>query len=282
MRDLDQFFYELEEATSEGRRKDIRRMLAELMRERRAFYEQCTTISHLESFSQAMFHALILELDDEEEDSIEGAELCYVAIGSIMKSVESEEEGRMYDVAKRRLLLLHYFYDYLTDAITALFMPENREKKRLEARNIAVDCLERMQLHDLSWLAEHFPELAEHDEQITVCDRSLSTLATELSKSHENDDEDEEEDEDHPHECSCGHDHGHNHTHAHDHAGGHSEGHTCNCDHDHAGGHAHNHCHHGNAPAVENELSKAVEEASVMHKALTAYLRVKYKKRENP
>ncbi len=223
-------------------------MLAELMRERRAFYEQCTTISHLESFSQAMFHALILELDEEEEDSIEGAELCYAAIGSIMKSVESDEEGRMYDVAKRRLLLLHYFYDYLTDAITSLFMPENREKKRLEARNIAVDCLERMQLHDLSWLAEHFPELAEHDEQITVCDRSLSTLATELSKGHEEEDEDEEdgEDDDAPHECSCGHDH----------------------------------CHdHHDAPAGENELSKAVEEASVMHKALTAYLRVKYKKR---
>lgn len=174
MKDPDIFFDKLEKATGLGKRQEIRPMLKELMDLRREFYSASSSIRHYDSYSQALFHALILELDEDEEDSIETAELCYAAIGTLMKAMQNAGMQPNADTVKRRLLLLHYFNDYLTDAMMTLFMSEHRDSGILEARNLAVECMEKMQLHDLCWIGEHYPETAEHDEQITVCDKSLA------------------------------------------------------------------------------------------------------------
>ncbi len=172
--DLDKFFSDLESAVESGERKAVRTLLTEVMNNRVAFYTQCSSISLLESYSKAMFHALILELDEEEEDSIESAELCYLALGNQIAAMQAAGIVPEAETIKRRLLLLHYFNDYLTDTMMSLFTPEHKDDNILEARTLAIDCMAKMQLHDMSWLGEHYPEFAESDEHIAVCDQDLA------------------------------------------------------------------------------------------------------------
>ena len=172
MKKIDRCLEVLEEAMEDGERRQIRRALNEIMLQRRDLYTECDTQDHFDSFSKALFHALILELDEEEEDSLETAEMCYAALGRILKM--SEESEIDPEIIKRRLMLLHYFSDYLSDAVAGLFMPENRSKHLLDARNLAMDCLEKMQLLDLCWLGEHHPEFVEGDAQIESCDHQLT------------------------------------------------------------------------------------------------------------
>lgn len=172
--ELESFYKELESAVESGNRKLIRSMLTEVMRNRASFYTSCSNIEELESFSKAMFHALILEVDDEEEESIEGAELCYLALSNQIAVLQAAGTLPNPETVKRRLLLLHYFNDYLTDTMMTLFTPEHKDDNRLEARTLAIDCMAKMQLHDMSWLGEHFPDFAEQDEHIAVCDQDLA------------------------------------------------------------------------------------------------------------
>ena len=119
-------------------------------------------------FSEALYKALLLELDEEEEDSIETAELAYVSLGTALNGKQSSEP----EYYKRRLLLLHYFCDFFTDSIIELFLTKYKEDNRLQARNLAIECLEKMQLADMLYLEENNPDFIEKDEQIAdACNR---------------------------------------------------------------------------------------------------------------
>ena len=39
---------------------------------------------------------------------------------------------------------------------------------------LAIDCMAKMQLHDMCWLGEHYPDFAENDEHIAACDQELA------------------------------------------------------------------------------------------------------------
>jgi hypothetical protein len=172
--ELDSFFKDLERAVESGDRKVIRTMLTKVMKNRVEFYQECSTLEQLDSYSQAMFHALILELDEEENESIEGAELSYLAIGNYLTVMQTSNATPAAETVKRRLLLLHYFNDYLTSTMMTLFTPSHTEENRLDARTLAIDCMAKMQLHDMCWLGEHYPDFAENDEHIAACDQELA------------------------------------------------------------------------------------------------------------
>ena len=44
---------------------------------------------------------------------------------------------------------MHYFADYFTDSLIEVFLKKYRENNLLEARNLALESIERMQLFDI-------------------------------------------------------------------------------------------------------------------------------------
>ena len=82
---------------------------------------------------------------------------------------------------KRRLLLLHYFSDYFTDAVIEIFLKKYREDNLLEARNMALECIEKMQLADMLLLEEQYPDFINGDEQWADACNAL-TLSPDVSE----------------------------------------------------------------------------------------------------
>ncbi|NCE71767.1 hypothetical protein [Odoribacter sp. Z80] len=159
---------DIETYSRTGNRKALNTVLRTLMNERHAYYQQSIREALQPEFSEALYKALLLELDEEEEDSIETAELAYVSLGTALNGKQSSEP----EYYKRRLLLLHYFCDFFTDSIIELFLTKYKEDNRLQARNLAIECLEKMQLADMLYLEENNPDFIEKDEQIAdACNR---------------------------------------------------------------------------------------------------------------
>lgn len=149
-----------------GRRRELTVALRSIMGNRRELFHLSESEDLLDEYADALYKMLLLEIDEEEEESIEIAELAYLGIGAVLKG----EESRRAEFYKRRLLLLHYFYDYFTDAVIEVFLTRYRDENRLQARNLAIECLKKMQLSDLYYLEENEPELVDNDEQINdVC-----------------------------------------------------------------------------------------------------------------
>lgn len=145
----------------EGNRKGLISALRALLDKRREYYKLCTEESLYDGFSDALYKILLLELDEEEEESIEIAELAYLSLGTLLKNEAANPE-----LYKRRLLLLHYFADFFTDSIIEVFLSRYRTDNILEARNLAVECLEKMQLSDMFYLEENETEFIDGDEQL--------------------------------------------------------------------------------------------------------------------
>ena len=161
MPDFKELLSTIQEQSHAGNRREITRHLRQLVQARRECYCQCHEETLLEAFSDALYKALLLELDNEEEDSIEMAELAYLAIGTLLNAGD-----RLPELYKRRLLLLHYFSDYFTDAIIEVFLARFREENRLQARSLAMECLEKMQLSDMFYLEENATDFINGDEEI--------------------------------------------------------------------------------------------------------------------
>lgn len=161
MPDFKEILSAIQEQSHTGNRREITRHLRLLVQARRECYCQCHEEALLEAFSDALYKALLLELDNEEEDSIEIAELAYLAIGTLLNAGDRRPE-----LYKRRLLLLHYFSDYFTDAIIEVFLARFREENRLQTRSIAMECLEKMQLSDMFYLEENAADFINGDEQV--------------------------------------------------------------------------------------------------------------------
>lgn len=168
--DLRDILKEIEEFSREGNRKGMTAALRLIMNNRRQFYRQSVEGALQKEFSDALYKILLLELDEEEEESIETAELAYLGLGCL--SDEAPVDPEHY---KRRLLLLHYFCDYFTDSIIEVFLARFREDNILQARNLAIECLEKMQLSDMFYLEENEPSFIEKDEQIADACNTIVT-----------------------------------------------------------------------------------------------------------
>ena len=155
-----------------GNRRDLCAVLHSLMDNRREYYHQLSDASMTEGYADGLYKTLLLELDQEEEESIETAELAYIALCSLIAGETDTPEHY-----KRRLLLLHYFCDYFTDSIIQVFLAAYRKDHILQARNLALECIEKMQLADMFHLEEHTPDFIEHDEQIIDACNAIETDA---------------------------------------------------------------------------------------------------------
>lgn len=155
-----------------GNRRDLCAVLHSLMDNRQEYYHQLSDASMTEGYADGLYKTLLLELDQEEEESIETAELAYIALCSLIAGETTTPEHY-----KRRLLLLHYFCDYFTDSIIQVFLAAYRKEHILQARNLALECIEKMQLADMFHLEEHAPDFIEHDEQIIDACNAIETDA---------------------------------------------------------------------------------------------------------
>lgn len=162
MSDLKEILLAIQEYSQAGNRRELTRSLRMLLQDRRKYYRQSIEEALLEEFSDALYKTLLLELDEEEEDSIEIAELTYLSLGAILKTEKASPE-----FYKRRLLLLHYFSDFFTDSIIEVFLARFREDNRLQARALAIECLEKMQLSDMFYLEENEADFIDGDEQLS-------------------------------------------------------------------------------------------------------------------
>lgn len=153
-----------------GNRRDLRAALHSLMENRQDYYHQLSDATLTEGYADGLYKTLLLELDQEEEESIETAELAYIALCALISRDTATPEHY-----KRRLLLLHYFCDYFTDSIIQIFLATYRKEHILQARNLALECIEKMQLADMFHLEEYAPDFIEHDEQIIDACNAIET-----------------------------------------------------------------------------------------------------------
>lgn len=161
--DLQKIIAEIRLQSESGNRKGLISSLRPLLTERLAYFRQSEDENLQDEFSEALYKILLLELDEEEEESIEIAELAYLGLGAIFRQPHLVRPEHY----KRRLLLLHYFCDYFTDAIIEVFLAKYRKENMLQARSLAIECLEKMQLSDMFYLEENENEFINKDEQLT-------------------------------------------------------------------------------------------------------------------
>ena len=122
--------------TASGDRKALRLLLKKVIPDRFHYYHESRAITRQEEYADLLYKILLLELDEEEEESI----------------------------------LMHYFADYFTDSLIEVFLKKYRENNLLEARNLALESIERMQLFDIFLIEQNFDDRIDRDEQLTdVC-----------------------------------------------------------------------------------------------------------------
>lgn len=168
--DLKEILEQIRLYSQTGNRHELAHALRALMAKRREYYLQCVEEGRIEEFADALYKTLLLELDEEEEESIETAELAYIALCRLINSDAASPEHY-----KRRLLLLHYFNDYFTDAVIEIFLSAYRKEHLLQARNLALECIDKMQLADMFHLEEHEADFLEADEQIADACNAIET-----------------------------------------------------------------------------------------------------------
>lgn len=163
---LENLLQEIKRACTGKDRKALSAVLREIALNRKAYYRESLAHNLQEGYGDALYKILLLELDKEEEDSIESAELAYIAMSAALERNE-EQAAEAY---KNRILLLYYFSDYFTDAVIEIFLAGYKKGFMLEARNIALELLQKMQLADSFNLEERDAEFMEqHPEMDDFC-----------------------------------------------------------------------------------------------------------------
>lgn len=162
MKKLEELLQEIQQHCQNSNRKALNSALREIMENRRHYYHNSINSQLLDELSDSFYKILLLELDKEEEESIETAELAYLAVSSILK----QQENSTPEQYKRRMLLLHYFSDYFTDSIIEIFLKKYKQENLLQARQLAIECLEKMQITDIFHLETNYPEFINSDEQL--------------------------------------------------------------------------------------------------------------------
>ena len=151
---------------AEGNRRNLRALLKAASPSRRNYYQHSHQLNLHSDFADLLYKTLWLELDEEEEESIELAELAYTCLSEGL----NDETIDMYEQIKKRIILLHYFADYFTDSIIEIFLKKYRAENLLQARSLALESLERMQLSDIFQLEQAFSERIDRDDELAdVC-----------------------------------------------------------------------------------------------------------------
>lgn len=161
MRPLNDILEKIREQQESGSRRELTRTLREVMENRHTYFHQSLTPDNEGGYADALFKILFLEIEEEEESGIEIAELAYLSICHALRENHSPE------LLKKRILLLHYFCEYFTDAIIDIFLQNYRQDNILQARTLAIESIEKMQLSDVIYLEEHFKSFLDNDEQLT-------------------------------------------------------------------------------------------------------------------
>jgi hypothetical protein len=145
----------------EGNRKATAVALRALLDGRIPAYRTSRALDRLGEYAAYLYAALVLGLDDEEEDSIEVAELAYTGLSE----AATNDPAHAYELLRKRVFLLHHFPDYLADAWSATFTRKTREGRLLEARALALEALARMQLADVDTLEQRFGKRRVDDDE---------------------------------------------------------------------------------------------------------------------
>ena len=157
---------EVQHHSRQGNRKMLQQTLREIIPERLQLYKTCQQLIRLEEYVDILYKSLLLQLDNEEEESIEMAELAYIGI---TEEVTRSRE-KLYENLRTRITIMHYFADYLTDSLIEVFLKKYRETNLLEARNLALESIAKMQLADIFYLEQHFNTQMDQDEQLNdIC-----------------------------------------------------------------------------------------------------------------
>jgi hypothetical protein len=137
-------------ALRSGDKRAARVSLRSLLSTRVAAFHHARALGRLAEYAAYLYVALVIDLDDDERESIEAAELAYAGLS------ESIETDGLYEITRQRVLLLHKFTDYLADSWMELFAKRYRESDRIRARNLALESFEQMQLADVHDLEQRF------------------------------------------------------------------------------------------------------------------------------
>ena len=168
---LKKILTEAQEKGQSGSRRALADTLRLVMNNRREYYWQSVEEELLDEYTDALYKILLLDMDEEEEDSIEIAELAYIGLCTALQQTPLAS-SQLY---KRRLLLLHYFCDYFTDSVIEIFLKKYKTEDLLQARSLAIECLEKMQLSDAFYLEENEPDLINRDEQLIDACNTIET-----------------------------------------------------------------------------------------------------------
>ena len=114
--------------TASGDRKALRLLLKKVIPDRFHYYHESRAITRQEEYADLLYKILLLELDEEEEESIELAELAYLGISECILSTPAH----IYECLKKRIILMHYFADYFTDSLIEVFLKKYRVKVNIE------------------------------------------------------------------------------------------------------------------------------------------------------
>lgn len=168
---------DIRQHSENGSRRNLSAALRKIIAARKKYFYESLEAQLLDEYTNALYKILLLELDNEEEESIEIAELAYLGVCALLKGDPASPEHY-----KLRMLLLHYFSDYFTDAIIEIFLEKYKQDNLLQARSLAIECLEKMQLSDIFYLEDHEAGFLNRDEQLTD---ACNTIATDPNLSDE-------------------------------------------------------------------------------------------------
>lgn len=163
MNKLEHILNESSRHSANGDRKALRLLLKKIIPDRFQYYLESRATTRQEEYADLLYKTLLLELDEEEEESIELAELAYLSISESIRS----NPTLSYESIKKRISLMHYFADYLTDSLIEVFLKKFRKDNILEARNLALESIERMQLFDIFTMEQNFGDRIDQDEHLT-------------------------------------------------------------------------------------------------------------------
>lgn len=182
MKKLEKLLQEADKQSEAGNRRALSITLREIIPNRLAYFQESIKQNLQDGFSNALYKILLLELDNEEEESIELAELAYISLSQMLK----QEVLASPEHYKRRMLLLHYFSDYFTDAVIEVFLKKYKTENLLQARSLAFECLEKMQLSDIFYLEDHYGDFIDKDEQLNHACNEIETAPDLSDEEREN------------------------------------------------------------------------------------------------
>lgn len=170
MTELQKIFTGIQKEISGGNFAALQRALRPLLAKRVEYYRQSLREGNQYEYADALYKILLLDMDDDDDASVELAELAYLSLCDSLSHPGNHD--RQY---KARLLLLSDFSDNLTDSVACACFPQQRRTNLLQARQIALECIEKMQVTDILYLEENCPEILDEDEKATAACSFIKT-----------------------------------------------------------------------------------------------------------